>query len=431
MATWQQRAVVACAGPAVVQAGPGAGKTATLAARAARLIADGAAPEEIVAVTFSRRAAWEIGRRIEQATGARARAGTLHGLCAGVLRSCPQLAGRPSGWRVFRPEEALRAVERLCGERRDLRRALRRAGLDAAGGLAAAEAAQLRLLELEQTAGLGAAGAAAAAVWAALEQELRERRALTFALLLRGGVHALAREEGQAALGPLAHLLLDEAQDCCAAQIQLVWLIAARATVCAVGDPDQSIYGFRHATPGALDQLGGLLGAPARLGLSVSFRCRQEILEAAGRLIAANHGGRARRLVSASGQGGAVRALELGDERQERELVERLRARARSRGRSLLVLARTREHAERLGGQTIHAAKGLEADETVILGLEEGQLPHQQALAGGGQAAVQEERRLAFVALTRARERALLCACARRDGRPAQPSRFLAETGIA
>jgi superfamily I DNA/RNA helicase len=140
---------------------------------------------------------------------------------------------------------------------------------------------------------------------------------------------------------------------------------------------------------------------------------------------------------------GLPRALQASADPRAPERVERLRdlvraARAYERaggpgglvgflGRAALLADPAEEDPDRVTLGTAHAAKGLEWRCVRIVGLEEGRFPHARSLTVGG---LEEERRLAYVAMTRAREELVLSWAGFRHGRPQKPSRFLAEAGL-
>lgn len=271
----QQRAVEAEPGPVLVLAGPGAGKTWCLIARVHHLVAvRGYRPERICAVTFTNKAADEIAVRLERELGVAGRdvtRGTLHRLCVGLLRDFPEPAGLRPGFgiadeayqvallrRLRVPEAAAPRVLNLFGRHR-----LQQAGL---------EEEQLRLLE--EYAGC-----------------LRRRNLIDFdEILLRARAlladHPALRDR---LAGRWDALLVDEFQDLSATGFEVVRLLASgHRHVFAVGDDEQSIYGWAGADPGVLAAFQREFGIVAPVVLEENHRTASRIFKAARRILRAN-----------------------------------------------------------------------------------------------------------------------------------------------
>jgi DNA helicase II / ATP-dependent DNA helicase PcrA len=353
----QREAVCHREGPLLIVAGPGAGKTRTLICRVAWLLASGLAqPWEILAVTFSVHAADELRLRLRELLGGElaggVRAATFHSLCARLLREHAGVFGRTGDWTVYDQVEVRRTIEWLIGERDRGEIGPRPAdgGLPAAVQIAReVSLAKSRLIsadEYERASADPAAGLIAR-VWRELEVEMRRLNALDFddllvlaVTLLTGRPHVLAgvRERWR-------WLLVDEVQDTCPAQLELVCLLAgADGNLTAVGDADQCIYGFRSADPGGMRRLADRFPAHRRVVLSCNYRSRAEIVTAAVRCVARNPGREARAMIAVRGAGGRARAIACADERVEARWIAEGVARALGSGTApgeVLVLART------------------------------------------------------------------------------------------
>ena len=287
-----------CHGPGVllIVAGPGAGKTKTLIHRIAFLLAQGLAePREILAVTFSVRAASEMRLRLSELLGeqlaAHVRAATFHSICARLLREHAQLFGRGANWTVYDQVEVRRVVDWLLSERQ--RTAIQQ-GLADFGQPAASEVlheislAKNRLLDpdsYEQSAGHPAAPLIAA-VWRETEAELRRSNAVDFDDLLVCAVRLLAEHPHYLELyrRRWRWIVVDEYQDTCQAQAVLVSLLAGPdGNLCCVCDDDQSLYAFRGADAHGLARLAERFPAHERIVLARNFRSHAEILSAAAR----------------------------------------------------------------------------------------------------------------------------------------------------
>lgn len=311
----QREAASILSGPALCVAGPGSGKTRTLTARIGALIASGVArPDEIAAVTFTRKAAAELGVRLRALLGADAGSitiGTFHRLAAG-------LQPLPAGARVLddaeRHELALAAV-RSAGraeteragsgagkgtEKTAERRAVRL--VQAVSLLKAAGSGWLAALDSRETPGwLGVAVPADLAERDALRAEIVAYEALRAAHgaldlddLLLGAVAAL---RAGAALRTFRFLSVDEYQDVSGVQRELVRALydaavpaggpePERRSVFAIGDPDQAIYAFRGAAVAHFHAFADDFPGARTVRLRENFRSAGTIVEASAAVIA-------------------------------------------------------------------------------------------------------------------------------------------------
>ena len=275
----QRAAATAEPGPILVVAPAGSGKTTTLVARIAWLVATGIEPASIAAITFNRRAAVELGERLDTALaplGIRpgaVRVRTFHALGLEILREAGrpvELADREGLIRDLRPELDDTGVMELDGAISRLKVEL---GVSAADVAADPDAGPLARAFVEY------------------EQALREMGALDFDDLVTGAIDHL--ESDPAALAAwrtrCAHLLVDEVQDVDRAQLRLALLLAAPANrILLVGDDDQSIYGWRLADVRRVLGLSTSLPGLRRIDLEVNYRCPASVVERAVRLVEHN-----------------------------------------------------------------------------------------------------------------------------------------------
>ena len=277
----------ACAGTALrrvaVVAGPGTGKTKTLVARVEYLIGQGVPASDIAALTFTNQAARELKSRLEARLGRKAVKGltvsTFHALC---LRLIPQ---KP----LLDPAQALDVARQIAPDAapRDTLLAISRMKCESARN------GDVELL-------------------AAYQAKLNERGLRDMDDIL---LEALAVDT------TIAHLLVDECQDINAAQRALMMKWSERGeTLFAIGDPDQSIYGFRGASAACFDELKAAFPDLAVMGLARNYRSTPEILALAGRAIARNPGGK-RALVAARDHGLPPRAGSAPDAAAEAEWI--------------------------------------------------------------------------------------------------------------
>jgi uncharacterized protein (TIGR00375 family) len=255
----QQAAVDYPPAPLLITAGPGAGKTRTLTERIARLVEDGAAPETILAVTFSNRAARELAERLAtRLPGPQPLVATFHRL---GLRLCREFFGDV---RVLAEEDAV-AVPRPD----DLETALAAQYADITDPRQAADAAaRLHALAPEY------------ADWK------RARGVVDFLdLLVLPLAHLAAHPEALA--GRWAHVLVDEYQDVNVFQYLLLRLLCPPgSSICAIGDPDQAIYGFRGAEVRYFLRFREDYPDAGALALTRNYRSAQSIVAAAAQVIA-------------------------------------------------------------------------------------------------------------------------------------------------
>jgi len=231
----QRTAAERCDGALLIVAGPGSGKTRTLTCRIAHMVAErGVAPERCLTISFTRRAAEELRERLVQllpGVGQRVPVSTFHSLGLELLRQYGERLGLPRDFRVADEERCLEILERDLGLTRNAAsRCSRRIGLARRGG---------------------EADEALAAQLAAYERAMLARGLADFDQLLTLPVALLERDLDlrRSCRERYTHLSLDEYQDIDALQYRLVRLLAGEH-VCAIGDPDQAIYGFRGSDVG-------------------------------------------------------------------------------------------------------------------------------------------------------------------------------------
>jgi DNA helicase-2/ATP-dependent DNA helicase PcrA len=353
----QARAVAHGSGPLLLLAGPGAGKTRTLTHRIAALLAAGHAhPWEILAVTFSVRAAGELRLRLadllgeDQARGVTA--ATFHSVCARILREHAGVFGRTTAYTVYDQTETRKVIEWLLS---DAQRGSVQAALADCGQPASAEVlqeislAKNRLLSPEsyQQHARHPAATLIAAVWREADVELQRSNAFDFDDLLVYGVRLLAEHPHRLAFyrQRWRWLLVDEYQDTNEAQGVLVALLAGPGgNVTCVGDDDQLLYSWRGAEAHNILGFGERFPGHAQIVLGRNFRSRAEILDAAVRCVAHNERRTGKALIAVRGPGGQVEVVAFGTERHEAKWVAGQIADALMAGippSEVLVLART------------------------------------------------------------------------------------------
>ena len=321
----QREAVTHTEGPLLVLAGAGSGKTAVLTRRIAHLIHTRQAnPGEILAITFTNKAAREMRERVEVLVGARTRAMwlmTFHSACARMLRAEAARLGYTRGFTIYDEADSLRLVKQCLEEldvdpKRFAPRAIKRQISDAKNAtLDAAGYRQQVGSFFEQT---------AADVYALYEQRAHSMNAMDFDdLLLRCvNVMELFSEVRDRYQHNFRHILVDEYQDTNRAQYRWLQLLAGeRRNLFVVGDDWQSIYGFRGADIRNILDFEDDFPDARVVKLEQNYRSTQTILSAANTVMSNNRGQKHKELWTDVGQGDPVHVRELEDEHAEARFV--------------------------------------------------------------------------------------------------------------
>jgi len=248
----QREAVLHGEGPLLILAGAGSGKTRVLTHRIAHLVGSGQArPGEILAITFTNKAAQEMRERVEQLVGNRARAMwvmTFHSACARILRAEAEKLGYTRGFTIYDEQDSLRLVKACIDEldidpKRFAPRGIRRQISDAKNALLDAEAYRLKVSTFfEQT---------AADVYDLYEKRLHAANAMDFDDLLFRAVNLfeLYEDVRDRYRRSFRHVLVDEYQDTNRAQYRWLQLLTAEhRNLCVVGDDDQCLVGGTPVT---------------------------------------------------------------------------------------------------------------------------------------------------------------------------------------
>jgi DNA helicase II / ATP-dependent DNA helicase PcrA len=321
----QREAVIHDEGPLLVLAGAGSGKTRVLTHRIAYAVeTERAAPGEILAITFTNKAAKEMGERVEMLVGRRARAMwlmTFHSACARMLRAEGPRLGYTRGFTIYDEADSVRLVKH-CIEALDVDpkrftpRAVKRQISDAKNTLQDAAAYRDRVGSFfEQT---------AADVYELYEKRIHAANAMDFDDLLVRCVDLLqlfpeVRERYQQSF---RHVLVDEYQDTNRAQYRWLQLLASEhRNLCVVGDDDQSIYAFRGADIRNILDFEDDFPDARVIKLEQNYRSTQNILSAANAVVSNNRGRKHKVLWTDEGDGDPVRVAELEDEHAEARYV--------------------------------------------------------------------------------------------------------------
>jgi len=321
----QREAVLATEGPVLVVAGAGSGKTRVLTHRIAHLVtACGVKPQEILAITFTNKAAGEMKERLEGILGdiaPRMWVMTFHAACGRILRREAQRLGYRSNFTIYDQADQVRLVKQCLEElERDPKRFVPR-GIhtqisNAKNQLIGPDEYKTRVASFyDQT---------VADAYALYQRRLFTSNAVDFDDLIMLTVDVLERfpealERWQKAF---RYVLVDEYQDTNHAQYRLLQLLAGKhKNVFAVGDPDQSIYAFRGADIRNILEFERDFPGGRLIALEQNYRSTNAVLRAANAVITNNRARKPKNLWSELGEGDPVRVLEVEDEHAEARFV--------------------------------------------------------------------------------------------------------------
>ena len=326
----QARAVTTTDGPLLILAGAGSGKTRVLAHRVAYLVgARGVRPWQILAVTFTNRAAGELRERIVALIGERAgkdvQAGTFHALCARVLRRDGEAIGIPRGFVVYDTEDQAALMKQILGEE----------GLEAKGPtrpaailgrISRAKNEMVDPTEIDDFIPVTGGRVAVARLAGRYQERLAKAGALDFDDLLLAAVRlfdaapdVLARYQDR-----WRYLHVDEYQDTNRPQYLWVKALAAKhRNLAVVGDDDQSIYGWRGADIRNILDFERDYPDATVVKLEQNYRSTQLILDAAHAVVSRNTARTDKKLWTANDGGRSIRRYEAYDEDDEAEWIAR------------------------------------------------------------------------------------------------------------
>ncbi|MGH2878519.1 MAG: ATP-dependent helicase [Solirubrobacteraceae bacterium] len=333
----QREAVTHGEGPLLILAGAGSGKTRVLTHRVAFLIFTGQAhPSEILAITFTNKAAQEMRGRVERLLGGAGTRGmwlmTFHAACARILRAQGERLGYTSRFTIYDQADSRRMVKRCMEE----------IGVDSKRFAPAAIHGEISRAKNKLLGGEDCAGRVGSVfeevvgeVYLLYEKELQRMNAMDFDDLLFRTVNLLELfgDVRERYAGAFKHVLVDEYQDTNHAQYRLLQLLvgggrqrpaqgepvnlAGHRNLAVVGDDSQSVYGFRGADISNILDFTEDFPDARVVKLEQNYRSTQTILSAANAVIANNRGGIAKRLWSERGNGAPIKVRCLEDEHAE------------------------------------------------------------------------------------------------------------------
>ncbi|MGW7022318.1 DNA helicase PcrA [Streptomyces decoyicus] len=324
----QKAAVVHTGGPLLIVAGAGSGKTRVLTHRIAHLLAERHVhPGQILAITFTNKAAGEMKERVEELVGPRANAmwvSTFHSACVRILRRESKKLGFTSSFSIYDAADSKRLMALVC---RDL-------DLDPKRYPPKSFSAKIsnlknELIDEETFAGTAADGfeKTLAEAYALYQARLREANALDFDDIIMTTVNLLQAfpDVAEHYRRRFRHVLVDEYQDTNHAQYTLVRELVgpaeSAAELCVVGDADQSIYAFRGATIRNILQFEEDYPDATTILLEQNYRSSQTILSAANAVIERNENRRPKNLWTDAGAGPKITGYVADTEHDEAQFV--------------------------------------------------------------------------------------------------------------
>ena len=327
----QQSAVIHHGGPLLVVAGAGSGKTRVLTRRIAYLMAErGVEPFEILAITFTNKAAGEMKERVAALVGKRAKAiwvSTFHSACVRILRQEASRLGFSTSYSIYDQADSVRLVTLVM---RDLNLDQKRYNPRAVAALISNAKNELLGPADYRNATTNHFEEIVAEVYAIYQQRLTSANAMDFDDLIMKTVEVLQKFPDARARyrTRFKHILVDEYQDTNHAQYILIRELVGTdregipaAELCVVGDADQSIYGFRGATIRNILQFEEDYPDATTILLEQNYRSTQNILSAANSVISKNESRKEKNLWSDAGSGTKLIGFVAENEHHEAEFV--------------------------------------------------------------------------------------------------------------
>jgi DNA helicase II / ATP-dependent DNA helicase PcrA len=289
----QLEAVKYQGGPLVVFAGAGSGKTRIITSRIAYLIQQGVPPREILAVTFTNKAAGEMRERVEALIpdGKRCLIATFHSACTRFLREFAEELGFEPDFTIYDQQDSQGALKTVIAEAKlelgdnsldDYQNAISRAKTK---GIHSSDALQLAGMDARMFPPWGAE------IYDRYQAYLAKCNAMDFGDLILNLLLLLRNNSKVRGIlqNRFSHVLVDEYQDTNPTQFELIsYLVEKTKNLFVVGDDDQSIYSWRGATPANIIEFRRLFPGSHHITLSQNYRCTKNIVGAASALIRHN-----------------------------------------------------------------------------------------------------------------------------------------------
>ena len=324
----QRQAVMATDGPLLILAGAGSGKTRVLTHRTAYLIEEcGVNPYNIMAITFTNKAAGEMRERIDQMVGYGSESiwvCTFHSTCVRILRRYIDRLGFGTNFTIYDSDDQKTLMKDICKRLEiDTKMYKEKMFLSA---ISSAKDELIDPIEFETRAAGDYVKRKQAQVYREYQQALKQNNALDFDDLIMKTVELfkLDKEVLASYQDRFRYIMVDEYQDTTTAQFELIRLLALKyQNLCVVGDDDQSIYKFRGANIYNILNFEHHFPDATVIKLEQNYRSTQNILDAANAVIANNQGRKEKRLWTDNGAGDKITFEQLDTAAEEADFVAR------------------------------------------------------------------------------------------------------------
>ena len=324
----QRQAVMATDGPLLILAGAGSGKTRVLTHRTAYLIEEcGVNPYNIMAITFTNKAAGEMRERIDQMVGYGSESiwvCTFHSTCVRILRRYIDRLGFGTNFTIYDSDDQKTLMKDICKRLEiDTKMYKEKMFLSA---ISSAKDELIDPIEFETRAAGDYVKRKQAQVYREYQQALKQNNALDFDDLIMKTVELfkLDKEVLASYQDRFRYIMVDEYQDTNTAQFELIRLLALKyQNLCVVGDDDQSIYKFRGANIYNILNFEHHFPDATVIELEQNYRSTQNILDAANAVIANNQGRKEKRLWTDNGAGDKITFEQLDTAAEEADFVAR------------------------------------------------------------------------------------------------------------
>ena len=324
----QRQAVMATDGPLLILAGAGSGKTRVLTHRTAYLIEEcGVNPYNIMAITFTNKAAGEMRERIDQMVGYGSESiwvCTFHSTCVRILRRYIDRLGFGTNFTIYDSDDQKTLMKDVCKRLEiDTKMYKEKMFLSA---ISSAKDELIDPIEFETRAACDYVKRKQAQVYREYQQALKQNNALDFDDLIMKTVELfkLDKEVLASYQDRFRYIMVDEYQDTNTAQFELIRLLALKyQNLCVVGDDDQSIYKFRGANIYNILNFEHHFPDATVIKLEQNYRSTQNILDAANAVIANNQGRKEKRLWTDNGAGDKITFEQLDTAAEEADFVAR------------------------------------------------------------------------------------------------------------
>ena len=324
----QQEAVLTTEGPLLILAGAGSGKTRVLTHRTAYLIEEkGVNPYNILAITFTNKAAGEMRERIDQMVGYGSESiwvSTFHSTCVRILRRYIDRLGYGTNFTIYDAEDQKSLIKDIC-KRLEIDTKIHKEKMFLSV-ISSAKDEMIGPIEFENNAAGDYAKRIQAQVYREYQQALKMNNALDFDDLIFKTVELfkLDKEVLSSYQDRFRYIMVDEYQDTNTVQFEFIRLLSQKyKNLCVVGDDDQSIYKFRGANIQNILNFEKYFEDAKVIKLEQNYRSTQNILDAANGVIANNVGRKSKRLWTENGTGEKIHFEQLDSGYEEADYIVR------------------------------------------------------------------------------------------------------------